>query len=84
MKSMETKTVTLKSGIVIKDSRTLGCGISFENQNTKYINLGYSSERGFYLNIKGLWITEKELSDYFKELEIMSIALLEANTMLNK
>ena len=79
---METKIVELKSGIVIKDSRSLGCGVVIENQNTKYMSLSYSSKNGFYLNMKGYWLTEDEWSDYYNELEMMRISLVEANMLL--
>lgn len=81
---MGTKTVELKSGIVIKDSRSLGCGIMIENQNTKYMTLGYSSKNGFYLNMKGLWITMDDYPDYYQELDMMRLSLVEANEMLKQ
>jgi hypothetical protein len=79
---METKTIELKSGIVIKDSRSLGCGIMIENQNTKYMTLGYSSQNGFYLNMKGVSITMNDYPEYYKEFDIMRLSLAEANQIL--
>lgn len=79
---METKTIQLKSGIVIKDSRNLGCGIMIENQDTKYMTLGYSSQNGFYINMNGMWITMEEYPDYYEELNIMRLSLVEANQLL--
>lgn len=75
---METKTIELKSGIVIKDSRSLGCGIMIENQNTKYMTLGYSRENGFHLNMKGVWITMEDYPEYYNELDMMILSLSEA------
>lgn len=72
----------LKNGIIIKDNRNIDCGISIENQNTKYITLGYSSKDGFYLNLKGLWLSQDECSDYYYEFEAMRMALIEANTKI--
>ena len=72
------KTIELKSGIIIKDDRNLGCGIFIENKNTKFINLCYSPKNGFYLSIKGFWLTEEKLSDYLEELDMMRLSLLEA------
>lgn len=83
-KSMITKTIVLKSGIVIIDSRNLGTGVRIENQHTKYMNLNYSSTTGFYLNMKGFWLTEDALTDYYTELETMKQSLIEANTLLNQ
>lgn len=80
---LETKTIELKNGIVIKDSRSLGCGIIIENQNTNYMTLGYSTTCGFYLNIKGMWVTAEDYPAYFKELNMMQLALTEANQLLN-
>jgi hypothetical protein len=79
---MKTHTIELKSGIVIKDSRSLGCGIMIENQNTKYMILGYSSQNGFYLNMKGVSITMNDYFEYYKELDIMRLSLIEANQIL--
>jgi hypothetical protein len=79
---METKTITLKSGIILKDSRSLGCGISIENQNTKYIHLSYSSTIGFYLNMTGFWLTIDNFQEYHKELDTMRISLVEANELI--
>lgn len=81
---METKITELKSGIVIKDRRSLGCGIVIENQNTKYMTLGYSSQNGFYLNMKGVWITMDDYPKYHKELDMMQLSLVEANQILVK
>lgn len=79
---METETIQLKSGIVIKDSRSLGCGIMIEGQNTKYMTLCYSSQIGFYLNMKGVFITINNYPEYHKELDIMRESLVEANQIL--
>lgn len=83
-KTMKTKTIELKSGIVIIDSRNLGIGVRIENQHTKYMTLNYSSSTGFYLNMKGFWLTEDALTDYYTELETMKQSLIEANTLLNQ
>ena len=72
----------LKNGIIIKDDRNIGCGISIENQNTKYITLGYSAKEGFYLNLKSLWLSQDECSEYYYEFEVMRMALIEANTKI--
>jgi len=74
--------IELKSGIVIKDNRRLGCGIMFENQNTKYMTLGYTSQNGFFLNLKGVWITIDDYPEYYKELDMMRLSLVEANQLL--
>lgn len=79
---METKIIKLKTGIVIKDSRSLGCGIMIENQNTKYMTLGYSSIIGFYLNMNSVWITLEIYPEYYKELDMMRLSLVEANKLL--
>lgn len=74
---------TLKSGIIIKDNRSLGCGISIENENTKYMNLCYTGW-GFFLNMKGFILTENKLTEFYIELERMKGALMEANKLITK
>lgn len=42
------------------------------------MSLAYSKIRGFYINIKSVWLTQVEFGGYLNELEIMRISLLEA------
>jgi hypothetical protein len=78
------ETIKLKSGIIIKDNRSLSCGVMIENQDTKYMTLEYSSQNGFYLNIKNKVIKIDELEDYRKEFETMRLDIIEIKKMENK
>lgn len=82
---MKTKTIVLKTGIVINDSRELGCGVSIENQNTKYMMLAYHAySNEFYINTKGVFVFSHEYEAYFKEVELMRLSLIEANQIFNQ
>ena len=79
---MEAAIIKLSNGIAIHDQRASGCGIRIENQNAEYMTLGYASNRGFYLNMKGFILTIDDMLDYEKELKVMRLALVEANDAL--
>lgn len=80
---MKSKKIELKNGIVITDSRSLGCGVSIENINTKYVTLAYTSHNGFYLNVKGVWIGIDEYPQFLKEIEEMGRCLIELTKKFN-
>jgi hypothetical protein len=82
---MYSKSVKLKSGIVIHDNRSLGCGVVIENPNhNKYIFLSYSSKERFYLNISSSWLTIDDIADYYNELEMMRLSLVEVNELFKR
>ena len=75
----EVKEIRLSNGILIKDARALACGVTFENQNTKFMTLAYSSsEGGFYLNITGRWLMPEDVEEYTREFDTMKAILNEA------
>jgi len=74
--------IVLKNGIILRDNRNIQCGISIENQNTKYMTLSYSSENGFYLNTKGVYLTKQNILEYTQEFELMVSILVEAENKL--
>ena len=76
--------VVLKNGIILRDNRDIQCGVTIENQNTKYVTLEYSSEYGFYLNTKGVRLTKQNILEYTQEFELMVSILVEAENKLNK
>lgn len=78
----ETKTLILSNGIVIKDSRSIQCGVLIENQDTKYINLQYSSKDGLYLLIDSTRLNIEELADFERELSEKKLSLVEVNWFL--
>lgn len=75
-------TIELENGICIIDGRNLGCGIQINNQNTKYMTLAYSSDLGFYLNMKGVWILPDKVTEYQSELYEMIDILSEVKSKL--
>ena len=58
-------------------------GVIINNQNTKYITLAYSSDLGFYLNVKGVYISPDEVTEYQSELFEMVDLLAEAQSKIN-
>lgn len=78
MATIETK---LKNGILIRDSRSIGCGVQIENQNAKHMILSYSYSSGFVLNMSGFYLTEKNIPKYLEELEEMIRCVKEANNL---
>lgn len=75
-------TIELANGIYIIDGRKLNCGIQINNQKTKYITLAYSSDLGFYLNMKGVWVLPDKVTEYHSELYEMIDVLAEAQSKL--
>lgn len=81
---MSIKTTTLKSGITIRDARSLSCGVEI-GQDTKFIFLSYSRRDGFYLISKGVrFETQDQIQAYREELEMMADAMMEANQLFNR
>ena len=76
-------TIELENGTCIVDARNVNCGIQINNQNTKYITLAYSSDLGFYLNVKGVYISPDEITEYQSELFEMVDLLAEAQSKIN-
>lgn len=71
---------TLKNGIAIKKDEFLsGYDIT---QKSKFMELSYSSDMFFFLNLKGFWLSEEESHKYKKEFEEMQLAMIEANEWL--
>lgn len=79
---VETKTIILSNGIVIKDSRSIQCGVVIENQDTKNVNLQYSSKDGLHLRIDTTILKIEEILDFEKELADKRVSLIEANLFL--
>jgi len=79
---MNTKIHTLSCGIVLRDNRILSCGIQIENQQTTYMSLQYSSNRGFCINMYGIIIDKSDMKKFETELSILKQALEEANKIL--
>lgn len=77
-------TLTLNNGIVIRDNRHLNCGILIENQKYDMVTLGYNSIKGFYLNIKGSWLTSDETKTAITILIEMQKVCEEANMIIAK
>lgn len=76
-------TTTLSNGIVIHDKRDIQCGVRIENQPERFMSLCYGGKKGFYLSLKGFWLTESELQAYCEEFEMMTKAMTEANQLLD-
>jgi hypothetical protein len=74
--------IVLKNGIILRDNMNIKCGISVQNQNTKYLTLEYSSENGFYLKTKGVYLTKQNILEYTKEFELMVSILFESENKL--
>lgn len=79
---MSENKMILSNGIVIEDQRHLGCGILISNQDTQYVSLGHTKKYGFFLSMHGKWITIDEYPEFYKELDSMRLALVEATQLL--
>lgn len=79
------KTITLSNGIVLKDRRSISCGIQIENDNNRYVNLIYrGTKQLFYLNPLSTYLYAENVESYTKELTEMQVILQEANDYLLK
>ncbi len=77
--------ILLNNGIVIEDQRHLGCGVQINNQQTQFMSLGYSQLHSeFYLNMRGRWITIDDYPEFYKELDSMRLALVEATELIKE
>lgn len=75
---------TLFNGIIISDSREIGCGVQIQNQKYHSIELAYSSQIGLYLNLSSTFLSNKEIDEHIGKLKEMQQVLNEANNFLNQ
>lgn len=75
--------ITLKNGITIEKD-DLFEKFNIKNDDSKYLNLQYSKDYGFFLNVKGFWLGISELTNYLAEVDEMQQALITANEWLKK
>lgn len=76
-------TTQLKSGIIITDNRSIGLGISIENQHTEYLIIEYSSLTGISIRVLDATITLENINKFKKELEVLTSSLIEIEGILN-
>lgn len=75
---------TLINGIIITDNRNLQCGISidYSNASCKYMALNYGKNVGFYINITSTLLSINIYTEFYKELDSMRLAMIEANNLI--
>ena len=69
----------------MRDERDSGGGVIIQNQQTKFdMKLKYSGKLGFYIKTGDMVITYEMYSDFYRELDAMRLALVEAKLALSK